>query len=118
MNTNFFVFGLTRPGIEPGYTVSVADSLKSLEVLCFKVDLHCIRFSSAFVRFFFFMKKYVLFRSHFYMSIRFKQTVTYWTKVFRKTFFVKGYSPILKYRSHRLYAKFFNKICINILQCT
>ena len=30
----------------------------------------------------------------------------YWTKVVRKKIFFEGYSPILKYRSHRSYTKF------------
>ena len=41
--------------------------------------------------------------------IRTNHTVTYWTKVFRKKIFVKGYGPILKYRSHRSYIKFFEQ---------
>ena len=41
-----------------------------------------------------------------YVHIRTNQTVTYWTKVFRKHFFVKTYSSVLKYRSYRSYTKF------------
>ena len=35
------------------------------------------------------------------------QTVTYRTKVFRKKFFVTGYSSIVKYRSYRSHTKFY-----------
>ena len=35
-----------------------------------------------------------------YAHIRTNQTVTYWTKVFQKNNFVKGYSLILKYHFH------------------
>ena len=84
-----------------------------------KVDLYDIRFSSALVRFssfFLLHKKVCSFSCAFlYAHIRTNQTVTYWTKVFRKNFFVKGYSPILKHCSHRLYTKFLNKIFVNIL---
>ena len=69
-----------------------------------KMDLHNIRFSSALVpTFCFSVKNYVLFRSHFYMSVSaLIKTVTYWSKVFRKKIFVKGYGSVLKYRTHRL----------------
>ena len=42
----------------------------------------------------------------------------YWTKGLRKKVFVKRYSPILKYRSHRSYTEFLNEIFINIKQST
>ena len=42
-----------------------------------------------------------------YVHIRTNQTVTYWTKAFRKKFLVKGYSSILKYRHYRSYTKFY-----------
>ena len=95
--------------------MSVADALKSLEVQCFKADLHCIRFSSVFVRFFLLHEKECSFSSHFYMSIRTNQTVTYWTKVFQKIFFVMGYSPILKYHSHRL-QNFYQYVTVYLVQ--
>ena len=37
-----------------------------------------------------------------YVHIRSNQTVTYWTKLFRKKLFLKRYNSILKYRSCRL----------------
>ena len=87
-----------------------------------KVNLHRIRFSSVFVCFFTFLlllDKVCAFSSAFLcVHIRTYQTVTYWTKVFRKNFFVKGYSSILKYRSYRSYTKFLNKIFIYIYQST
>ena len=59
------------------------------------VNLHGIRFSYVFVRFFTFLPlldKVCAFSSAFLcVHIRTNQTVTYWTKVFRKNFFVKGY---------------------------
>ena len=62
-------------------------------------------------------KKVCNFSSTFlYVHIRINQTGTYWTKVVRKKYFVKGYSSILKYRSYHLYTKFLNKIFINIQQ--
>ena len=83
-----------------------------------KVNLHSIRFSSVFVRFYTFLlllDKVRAFSSAFLcVHIRVNQTVTYWTKVFRKNFFVKGYSSISKYRSYRSYTKFLNKIFIYI----
>ena len=81
-----------------------------------KVNLHSIRFSYVFVRFFTFLlllDKVCAFSSAFLcVHIRTNQTVTYWTKVFRKNFFVKGYSSISKYRFYRSYTKFLNKIFI------
>ena len=41
----------------------------TMTVLRLKVNLRSIRFSSVFLRFCFSMKKYALFRPHFYMSI-------------------------------------------------
>ena len=83
-----------------------------------KVNLHSIRFSYVFVRFFTFLLllyKVCAFSSAFLcVHIRTNQTVTYWTKVFRKNFFVKGYISISKYRSYRSYTKFLNKIFIYI----
>ena len=83
-----------------------------------KVNLHSTRFSFVFVRFFtflFLLDTVCAFSSAFLcVHIRTNQTVTYWTKVFRKNFFVKGYSSILKYRSYRSFTKFFNKIFIYI----
>ena len=83
-----------------------------------KVNLHSIRFSYVFVRFFAFLlllDKVCAFSSAFLcVHIRTNQTITYWTKVFRKKFFVKGYSFISKYRSYRSYTKFLNKIFIFI----
>ena len=78
-----------------------------------KVDLHRIHFSSVFVRFFTFLlllEKVCAFSSaYLYVHIRTNQTGTYWTKVFRKKFFVKRYrySFILKYSPHRSYTKFY-----------
>ena len=86
---------------------------------CIKVNLHSIRFSYVFVRFFTFLlllDEVCAFSSAFLcVHIRTNQTVTYWTKVFRKIFFVKGYSSISKYSSYRSYTKFLNKIFIYIL---
>ena len=83
-----------------------------------KVNLHSIRFSYVFVRFFTFLvllDKVCAFSSAFLcVHIRTNQTVTYWTKVFRKKIFVKGYSSISKYRSYRSCTKFLNKIFIYI----
>ena len=71
-----------------------------------------------FVRFFTFLlllDKVCAFSSAFLcVHICTNQTVTYWTKVFRKIFFVKGYSSISKYRSYCSYTKFLNKIFIYI----
>ena len=80
-----------------------------------KVDLHSIY--PFFVRFctFFFSRKKCSFSSAFlYVHIRTNQTITYWTKIFQKTIFVKGYSSILKHCSHRSYTKFWGKSFINI----
>ena len=78
----------------------MVDSYNS-EVL--KASLHSIRFLSAFVRFFL-HEKVCSFSSAFsYVHIRTNQTVTGWTKVFRKIVFVNRYSSVLKYRSRRLY---------------
>ena len=78
------------------------------------MGLHSIRFSYVFVRFFTFLlllDKVCAFSSAFLcVHIRTNQIVTYWTKVFRKKFFVKRYSSILKYRSYPSYTKFLNKI--------
>ena len=83
-----------------------------------KVNLHSIRFSYVFVRFFAFLlllDKVCAFSSAFLcVHIRTNQTITYWKKVVRKKFFVKGYSFISKYRSYRSYTKFLNKIFIFI----
>ena len=58
------------------------------------MNLHSIRFSYVFVRFFTFLlllDKVCAFSSAFLcVHIRTNQTVTYWTKVFRKNFFVRG----------------------------
>ena len=84
----------------------------------FKVNLHSIRFSYVFVRFFTFLlllDKVCAFSFAFLcVHIRTNQTVTYWTKVFWKKFFVKEYSSISKYRSYRSHTKFLNKIFIYI----
>ena len=48
-----------------------------------------------------------------YAHIRSNQAVTNWTKAFQKKF-VKGFGPILKYRSYRSYTNFLNKIYIDI----
>ena len=84
-----------------------------------KVNLHSIRFSYVFVRFFTFLlllDKVCAFPSAFlWVHIRTNQTVTYCTKVFWKKFFVKEYSSISKYRSYRSHTKFLNKIFIYIL---
>ena len=80
-----------------------------------KVNLHSIRFSYVFFTFLLLLDKVCAFSSAFLcVHIRTNQTVTYWTKVFPKKFFVKGYSSISKYRSYRSYTKFLNKIFINI----
>ena len=58
-----------------------------------KVNLHSISFSSAFVRFgafFFYMKKYALFRPHFYMSIPALTKLSHTGQKFPKKIFVKG----------------------------
>ena len=80
-----------------------------------KVDLHSIRFSSAFIRFCAFVllhEKYVLFRPHFYMSITNRTRLSHTGQKFleKKKKFVKEYC-ILKYRSHCLYeySKFLKK---------
>ena len=83
------------------------------------MNLHSIRFSYVFVRFFMFLlllDKICAFSSAFLcVHIRTNQTVTYWTKVFRKIFFVKGYSSISKYRSYRSYTKLFEQnFCLYI----
>ena len=79
-----------------------------------KLDLHSICFSSAFVRFcpFFLLHETVCSFSSvfFYVHIHINQAVTYRPKVIEKIVFVKGYSPILKYRSHRSCTKFLNMI--------
>ena len=73
----------------------------------FRVNLHSVRFSSVFFTFLLLLDKVCAFSSAFlYVHIRTNQTVTYWTKVFRKKFFVKWYSSISKYRSYRSYTKF------------
>ena len=78
--------------------------------VCFKMNLHSIRFSYVFDRFFTFLlllEKVCAFSSSFLcVHIRTNQTVTNWTKVFRKNFFVKGYSSFSKYRSYRSYTNF------------
>ena len=54
-----------------------------------------------------------------HVHFRTNHTVTYWAKVFRKKFFVKGYSPISKYRSHRSYTNFWTillSICNSLLR--
>ena len=67
----------------------------NVNIIEIKVNLHSIRFSYVFVRFFTFLvllDKACAFSSAFIcVHIRTNQTVTYWTKVFRKKFFVKGY---------------------------
>ena len=77
------------------------------------MDLHSIRFSTIFVCFFTFLllrEKVCNFSSAFlYVHICTNQAVTYWTIVFRKFFFVKEYSSILKYRFYRLYKNFWTK---------
>ena len=77
-------------------------------------ELRWIYTVAVFVRFFTFLllrKKVCAFSFAFlYVHIRTNQTVTYGTKVFRKIFFIKGYSSILKYRSYRSHTKFLNKI--------
>ena len=83
---NFFV----------SFASSLVSSTPPLTVisLVLKVNLHSIRFSYVFVRFFTFLlllEKVCAFSSAFlFVYIRTNQTVTYWTKVFRKNFFVKG----------------------------
>ena len=53
--------------------------------------MHIIRFSFAFVRFFFFsMKTYVFFVRVVYFHICANQTVTHWTKVFQEFFLYKS----------------------------
>ena len=98
---------------KPNYFELFTFSAKTL-----KVNLHSIRFSYVFVRFFTFLlllDKVCAFSSAFLcVHIRTNQTVSYWTKVFRKNFFVKGYISISKYRSYRSYTKFLNKIFIYI----
>ena len=42
MNTNFTVFGLTRPGIEPVSTASVADALSTRPLIGYST--YCKRF--------------------------------------------------------------------------
>ena len=59
-----------------------------------EVNLHSNRFSSVFVRVFTFLllrEQVCPFSSAFlYVHIRTNQTVTYWTKVFRKNFLLRG----------------------------
>ena len=87
-----------------------------------KMNLHSIRFSYVFVRFFTFLllldKVCACSSAFLCVHVRTNQTVTYWTKIFRKNFFVKGYSSILKYRSYPSYTKFLNKIFTYIQQST
>ena len=72
-------------------------------------------FSSVFFAFLLLLDKVCAFSSAFLcVHMRTNQTVTYWTKVFQKKFFVKEYSSISKYRSYRSYTKFLNKIFIYI----
>ena len=86
------------------------------------MDLHSIRFSSAFVRFckFFHLHETVcsFLSASLYVHIRINQTVTNWVKVFGKKFFVKGNDSILKYRSNRSCTKFLNKFFINVQEST
>ena len=49
--------GLIRPGIQPESTVSVAEALSVRPLISIKVDLHSIRFSSVFLRFYFFLNQ-------------------------------------------------------------
>ena len=65
-----------------------------------KAKSHSIRFSSAFVRFFFSIKKL--------------RSSSFAVLYFHIRIFVKGYSLILKYRSHCSYTKFLS-ICKNLL---
>ena len=76
----------------------------------FKMDLRSICFSTVLGPFFFSMKNYALFRAHFYMYLSALTRLSHSAVKFFKTFFVKRYSFILKYRSRRLYAKFLS-IC-------
>ena len=77
------------------------------------MDLHSIGFSSVFVRFCISIKSMLFLPAFLKVHIRTNQNASYWTKVFRKNIFVKGYSFLLKYRSHRSCINFFDKIFIN-----
>ena len=73
-----------------------------------KVDLLIILFLSAFsvLVCFFLHEKYALFLWHFYMSIFALTRLSQNGQKFLKKFLVKGYILVLKYHSHRSYAKF------------
>ena len=55
------------------------------------------------------MKKYALFRPHFYTSLSALTRLSHTGQKFSKKVFVKEYSPIVKYRTHRSCTNFLNK---------
>ena len=71
-------------------------------------------FSSVFLRFCFFLKKYALFHPHFYKSASALTRKSHTGQNCFVKFFVKEYISTLKYRSYRSYMKFLNKIFIYI----
>ena len=73
------------------------------EYCLLKVDLHSIRFLYVF---FLHEKVRSCLSTFLYIHIRTNQTGHILDTVFQKEFFVKGYSPTLKYRCHHFYAKF------------
>ena len=75
------------------------------------MDLHSIRFSFMFVRFFFSINNYVFFVRIFICPYSHLPDCRFQDKSFPKTVFVKVYSSILKYR-------FLNRIFINMWQST
>ena len=60
------------------------------------MQVHSIRFSSNILDF----------------HIHTNQALTYWTKIFPKKFFCKGYSPTSKYYTHRSYTKLLNNFLL------
>ena len=90
--------GLICPGgprkLLSSHALKVYRRTVNFERIRLKVNLHSIRFSYVFVRFFTFLllleKVYAFSSAFLCVHIRTNQTVTYWTKVVRKNFFCKG----------------------------
>ena len=102
--------------------ISTTDFPLQRRTCCPSTSIHCNIHKGEFTQYPFFVRfrtflllleKVCAFESAFlYVHIRTNQTVTYWTKVFRKKCFVKGYCSILNYSSYRSYTKYLNKIFI------
>ena len=78
----------------------------------FKVNLHSIRFSYVFVRFFTFLlllKKYALFHPHFYKSISALSRLLHIDKNFVQKFWVWTIRAIFRNKTVPVYKKFFRK---------